>query len=387
MSKTLILEYYNNFILEGFRKNDEFINRHLEILDMISDKIWTNNKFMNKENNISSPTKLVIERYFCNILAALYLDISDNTIKNILIYTNDKKNIDKYSKLIFDFISKTTNVNIVYMNCEKNKLINIITPEKMRVQIKRGLYDKFYEDKSDLLWIYKYYKSIFELNPFSINKLIDKYKQTNDKYIQWMLIKSIINQGIRKKDEDIVENYLEELKKNNKGRYDYINSYSFYLLVFYGIDKSIEYLNSELDISEFLETSKIDYAESLVFKNYASLLDDNSKIKKELINKCLTNTPNDVDLWKYYMKLYADNNEIEKISKLILKHGYIDIDLIKNITINRNDVLLLIRIIIFCSNKDKKFSRYLNSFIKNKYLNTMLNSLIDIFEVDIIKEV
>ena len=37
--------------------------------------------------------------------------------------------------------------------------------------------------------------------------------------------------------------------------------------------------------------------------------------------------------------------------------------------------------------KDKKFSRYLNSFIKNKYLNTMLNSLIDIFEVDIIKEV
>lgn len=49
MTKYLELDYSHSYILEGFRKNDAFIENHKECLDMLSDKIWRDNKYMNTE--------------------------------------------------------------------------------------------------------------------------------------------------------------------------------------------------------------------------------------------------------------------------------------------------------------------------------------------------
>lgn len=176
------------------------------------------------------------------------------------------------------------------------------------------------------------------------------------------------------------------LKENNKGKYDYVNSYSYYLLHFYSVDKSILFLEDNLCISEFLESSILDFSQSLVFKNYASLLPNNN-MKKEIMKKCLEQTPQDTDLWKEWLKLYANPDEVKKISTDIFKCGYSDPTLIKQVKIDSGDTDVLVRMIILCStNLNKDIALYLASFLNNKLLKDYMLLFIEMFDFsDILK--
>ena len=223
MTKCLYLDYSHSYILEGFRKNNSFIDRHKNTLDMISDKLWRKNKYMNNEQNISSPTRTILGRYVCNILSALLIDISEKKINEIRVLYESIDKIDSYSKFIFTVTQQITKIDVNYIFNDKKEDIKEITPENMRVQIKRGLYDHFSDQDSNLLWIYNYFKTVYNGGFYKLDNLIDKYNYVEDKYEKWLLIKAIINQGIRQNEKKKVEIFLELLKENNKGKYDYIN--------------------------------------------------------------------------------------------------------------------------------------------------------------------
>lgn len=386
MTKCLYLDYSHSYILEGFRKNNSFIDRHKNTLDMISDKLWRNNKYINNEQNISSPTRTILGRYVCNILSALLIDISEKKINEIRVLYESIDKIDSYSKFIFTVTQQITKIDVSYIFNDKKEDIKEITPENMRVQIKRGLYDHFSNQDSNLLWIYNYFKTVYNGGFYKLDSLIDKYNYVEDKYEKWLLIKAIINQGIRQNEKKKVEIFLELLKENNKGKYDYVNSYSYYLLHFYSVDKSILFLEDNLCISEFLESSILDFSQSLVFKNYASLLPNNN-MKKEIMKKCLEQTPQDTDLWKEWLKLYANPDEVKKISTDIFKCGYSDPTLIKQVKIDSGDTDVLVRMIILCStNLNKDIALYLASFLNNKLLKDYMLLFIEMFDFsDILK--
>ncbi|MBG9367858.1 hypothetical protein [Streptococcus sp. NLN64] len=275
MSKTLFLNFQNNQILEGFRKCDEFLLRHNNTLNMLSDERWRENKYMNTEKNISSPTNLIIGRYICNVLSALLIDLSMGVYSNIFVECQNKDGLDSYSKYIFSVLDFVTNINIKYV--ELSNLVQdtqTISADLMRSRIKRGLYDSFTYEDSILYKIYSIYCSIFENDKISLTEIENLFLSTEDKYESWLLQKILINLGVREGDKQLVEKYLLELEKNNVSKYDYWNSYSFYLLYFSSKESSTNYLSKKLDVDRFLNNVDIDYAESLVFKNYAAILED-----------------------------------------------------------------------------------------------------------------
>lgn len=377
MISYLELDYSHSYILEGFRKNELFINRHKDTLNMLSDKNWRENSYMNTEKHISSPTRSILGRYVCNVLAALFIDISENKIEKLIVICENNYGLDSYSKYIFHVIEEITGIPIEYQSCEKLVEEKDLTPERMRTQIKRGLYDRIACQNNGLLWIYKYFESIFKGKFYELNQLVKQYNKTANQYEKWILIKSIINQGIRQGEKDLVEKFLELLKENNQGKYDYINSYSFYLLKFYSIDEARNFLEDNLEVSDFLKSDVENYAQSLVFKNYASLLPMQSSIKKEVMEKCLSQTPQDTDLWKEWFKYFASKDEIRQKATEIFKSGWSDPSLLQLILIESNDVESLVRMIILSTTKENiNIATHLNSFLNNKKLHDYLEEFI-----------
>lgn len=383
MSNELKLKYYNCRILEGFRTNERFISRHSETLNMLSDVQWSKNKYMNKEENISSPTRAILGRYICNILAALFIDISDNKINKMIVECSKKSGIDNYSKLILSIIENTTNISIEYKTVNYTITALDITPAKMRTCIKRGLYDSFSCSNNTLVWIYNYYKSVYYGKFYKLEELIQKYYQINknEKYEKWLFIKAIINQGIRQNNKKVVEQFMKELKFNNKGEYDYINSYSFYLLRFFSPEKCKLFLEDTLKLDNFLNSQKLDFARSLVFKNYASLLPEDSDIKHKIMKRCLEDTPQDVDLWKEWFKIFGTKDEIVKKSTKIFESGYSDVEILQHVKINSTKVESMVRAIILlntCSNHI--LAKELLSNVDNKKLKSILKNFIENYD-------
>lgn len=383
MSNELKLKYSNCRILEGFRANECFISRHSETLNMLSDVQWSKNKYMNKEGNISSPTRSILGRYICNILAALFIDISDNKIDKIIVEYSEKSGIDNYSKFILSIVENTTNISIEYKLVDYKNTTLDISPAKMRTCIKRGLYDSFSRSNNTLVWIYNYYKSVYYGNFYKLEELIQKYYQIdkNKKYEKWLFIKAIINQGIRQNNKKDVEQFLKELKFNNKSEYDYINSYSFYLLRFFSTENCKLFLEDKLKLDDFLNSSKVDFAQSLVFKNYASLLPEDSDIKYKIMKRCLEDTPQDVDLWKAWFKIFGTKDEIVKKSTEIFESGYSDVEILQHTKINSTKVESMIRAIILlntCSNHI--LAKELLSNVDNKKLKSILKNFIENYD-------
>ena len=76
MNKNLNLNFSNGLWFQGFRENKEFIKKHESTLTFMSNDNWWKDKYMNKVDNISSPTSLILGRYFDNVLIELLVDYS-----------------------------------------------------------------------------------------------------------------------------------------------------------------------------------------------------------------------------------------------------------------------------------------------------------------------
>ena len=246
-----------------------------------------------------------------------------------------------------------------------------------------SLYDDFDFDNKELTFMYKYFKSVFLNKKTDLNLLINKYNQIKDNYIKWLVIKAIINKAIRENQPDIVTEYLIELKKYKLNKFDYWNSKSFYLLVYHSKNKSINYLKNRIDINSFLNSSGINYAESLVMKNYATIL-DNNKYKKQILYKCLTQTPQDVDLIKLWNHLYGTKKDRENFAINAFENGYVDLELLKDIKLYKGMDELITKAILVASSKDEN-KEICISLANNLVDKKLKNTLIDILETDDLK--
>ncbi|MFC4651718.1 hypothetical protein ACFO26_02215 [Lactococcus nasutitermitis] len=124
----------------------------------------------------------------------------------IIVKVAENLPTDKHSKTLISIMGKLSGRSIEYCTIEE-KSKKIITPDLMRIAVKRGFYSEFQEDDSILFYIYKNYQKIFERNleeiDFSeISVLIENEK---DEYLKYLLIKLIVNVAIRRRDIQITE--------------------------------------------------------------------------------------------------------------------------------------------------------------------------------------
>ena len=344
MNKNLNLNFSNGLWFQGFRENKEFIKKHESTLTFMSNDNWWKDKYMNKVYNISSPTSLILGRYFANILIELLVDYSKEDLDTITLFKSPDNLLDKYSQKIISILRTYTNINI--KEVEKEESIRpFLTPDNMRIAIKRGLYDSFQSENEDLMYMYKYFESVFLKNETSLSDMISKFNTVNKSYEKWLLTKAIINKSIRENKANVALRFINNLYEYKRNNFDYWNSKSFYILVFDSKEKSINYLTNKLNISNFLETHNINYAESLVMKNYATLLDITNPSKKSILNKCLSQTPQDVELWKQWNNLYESEKVKEDFALKLFTRGYIDGDVINDLKIKRGMDEVLVRVI------------------------------------------
>ena len=389
LTDILVLNYSSSKILEGFRKNSGFLKQHYSTLNMLSESDWRVNKFMNTENHISSPNRLILNRYLCNLLAALLVDISENKIKKIVINCRTLESLDRISRLIFSILEAITQITIEYEYIRTSPVNEILTPEAMRIQVKRGLYDKFSIENNDsrLMDIYNYFESVFLGKFYNVDQLVELFSHTQSNYEKWILIKSIINQGIRQNRQEIVEYFLQELEKNNQGQFDFMNSYSFYLLKFFSKHHAQVYLEKRIDIEHFLNSESLDQAESLVFKNYSTLLTEKSFLKKSIMEKCLKRTPQDVDLWQAWFKDFASEDEIKIKSTEIYNSGYSDLSLLPFLTIHQEEQETLVRTIILLSTEANcGIAERLTRHIANHHLKIYMENFINLYRFNLLLE-
>ncbi len=344
MNKNLNLNFSNGLWFQGFRENKEFIKKHESTLTFMSNDNWWKDKYMNKVDNISSPTSLILGRYFANVLIELLVDYSKEDLDTITLFKSPDNLLDKYSQKIISILKTYTNINIKEVEKEESRR-PFLTPDNMRIAIKRGLYDSFQSENEDLMYMYKYFESVFFKNETSLSDMISKFNTVNKSYEKWLLTKAIINKSIRENRANIALRFINNLYEYKRNDFDYWNSKSFYILVFDSKEKSINYLANKLNISNFLETPNINYAESLVMKNYATLLDITNSSKKSILNKCLLQTPQDVELWKQWNNLYESEKVKEGFALKLFTRGYIDGDVINDLKIKRGMDEVLVRVI------------------------------------------
>lgn len=344
MNKNLNLNFSNGLWFQGFRENKEFIKKHESTLTFMSNDNWWKDKYMNKVDNISSPTSLILGRYFANVLIELLVDYSKEDLDTITLFKSPDNLLDKYSQKIISILRTYTNINIKEVEKEESRR-PFLTPNNMRIAIKRGLYDSFQSENEDLMYMYKYFESVFLKNETSLSDMISKFNTVNKSYEKWLLTKAIINKSIRENRANIALRFINNLYEYKRNNFDYWNSKSFYILVFDSKEKSINYLANKLNISNFLETPNINYAESLVMKNYATLLDITNPSKKSILNKCLLQTPQDVELWKQWNNLYESEKVKEGFALKLFTRGYIDGDVINDLKIKRGMDEVLVRVI------------------------------------------
>ncbi|VTT13749.1 hypothetical protein [Streptococcus dysgalactiae] len=376
MSNILEFSFIHGNVMEGFRKSNDFILKHKESLNSLSDDLWSHNPFMNNIYHLSSPTSKILGRYFCNVLASLIIEIFEEKVTEIHIVVGKNKELDKYSTLIIDILKKIFNISIFY----KKSKVDIFNPriDELSVKkcIKRGLYDSFEEDDSDLSWIYTYNKSLFYKEIVPLNLLKRKYLESENKHTLWVLNKSIINQTIRRGKQQMSREFIELLKTNKVSDFDFINSYSFYLLVFSSKDDCIKYLEKKINVDRFLSRNDIDFEENLVMKNYATLLPNDNNLKKVIMGRCLSNTPQDVDLWLSWFEMCESCTKITK-SLEIFQSGYSDLRFLKNLKFEQLTREEKIRAIILCNtDTNKKLASLLTNSLTDKLLKDKLEIMV-----------
>lgn len=166
------------------------------------------------------------------------------------------------------------------------------------------------------------------------------------------------------------------LKTNKVSDFDFINSYSFYLLVFSSKDDCIKYLEKKINVDRFLSRNDIDFEENLVMKNYATLLPNDNNLKKVIMGRCLSNTPQDVDLWLSWFEMCESCTKITK-SLEIFQSGYSDLRFLKNLKFEQLTREEKIRAIILCNtDTNKKLASLLTNSLTDKLLKDKLEIMV-----------
>ncbi len=379
LNRTLTLNFDKDIELGGFRNNEMLLSMSPKMLSILNDNTWFKSKYMNKIYNISSPKKSIIKNYYVSIWHALIKGVSFGEIDKIVV-NYDPDRIDIISELIIEKASKILNIDI-----EKHEIIackkDTIDYDKVRSAVKRGFYNEYQVDDSKAYFLYSLFYNTFYENEHDLSAMIIEYNSLDIsyEYERWFLVKAILNVSIRENETEIIHKFLDILKEVKRNDFDYWNSKSYYILLTEGITRAVSYLEKRLNIDEFLNRQEIDYAESLVMKNFAQILPNNDVRKKEILNKCLLQTPQDVDLWKYYFNFIGDSEQTNMRYRDILENGYSDLSLFPHINLKENDQDLLLQLLILSNTaKNRKFAIKKIHYLKNRVMREiMLNFLND----------
>lgn len=164
--------------------------------------------------------------------------------------------------------------------------------------------------------------------------------------------------------------------KMTNNEFEYWNSYSFYLLVFYGERAAQNYLEKRLYGHSFEKMGKGDYFKALVFKNYASLLKDETLLQKRILKACLTVTPQDADLWYTFYDLFPDTVSQEVKFRDILNSGYPDLRFFSKIELTEQDQSLIIQLVLLLlAMRKHEMVDPLLPHIENDTIRSVLQSL------------
>lgn len=386
MKDTITLQCVNGNVFEIFRDKKNFEGFNLDIMNPVFDETWDEDELSSKEFHLSSPTVSVLGRYFVHVLVALLFLLNKNNVKKILVVINNNVELDNYSRKILNIISECSDVHVAYKYKVEDAVSEILTVRNLKRMIKRGFYDNVKTEDQGLKWIYNYYKYLFysrisekeNLNSnYSLLKVIEQLEKTADDYQKRVIMKSVINQSIREKKQDIALRYLIEYQKIAKDDFDYINSYSYYLKEFFSTSEAVSYLRTKIDIVVFLKKRIVDYGESLMYKNYASLIGEGDT-QRIIIQKCLEQTPQDIDLLSVWLKFYANDSEKTLISNRMFSLGTLNFEILKNVKFESDDLALIFRaIIITGTTKNKDISKQLIEQVQKKVLRIRLEKILD----------
>lgn len=135
-------------------------------------------------------------------------------------------------------------------------------------------------------------------------------------------------------------------------------------------------------MNAFLNRPVVNYEESLLLKNFSYLLPEKNINKKNIMTKCLEQTPQDVDLWKMWFKQFDHENTREIRYRHILDTGYIDGEIFNNIQLTNNDQDYLIHMILLCnSSKNQEVAIFLLEQIQNEDIKLLLSKYINNKEI------
>lgn len=112
------------------------------------------------------------------------------------------------------------------------------------------------------------------------------------------------------------------------------------------------------------------------FKNYASLLKDESLLQKQILIECLKVTPQDVDLWYTFYDLFPDTVAQEDTFRNILNNGYPDLRLFSKIELDETDQCLIIQLILLLIFMKKyEMARPFLIYVENEAIRSVLQLL------------
>ncbi|MFC4651719.1 hypothetical protein ACFO26_02220 [Lactococcus nasutitermitis] len=159
--------------------------------------------------------------------------------------------------------------------------------------------------------------------------------------------------------------------------YEIWNSVSFKLLIFEGKNVALDYLKRRLNLDEFISETQNNYFESLVFKNYASLLSKSDGQKKIIMENCLAQTPQDLNLWKDYFSLYPNKNKSQVLFKNALNWGYSELGFFKEIKLLEEEQDLICMLVLLLDDNGNKLlaTKFLEQ-IENVSIRDLLNQYI-----------
>lgn len=291
-------------------------------MEMLSDVAWSRNPYANQLFHVSSPTTLIYDSYYANVVYSLFRGYVDHDFSAIVVYSPNCSEFDKVTKAILATVS-LAGIPVRYAST-----IRISKPEisrrDLRVATKRALLDEFVPSSNGLHILYEWDMKILLHEDRDLNQFIaDEERILECGIEQTTFVQAVIAEAIRQQKFNIAEKYLTEFASLTEDEYAYINKQAFLLLRRDGVESAINYLRTLIDVDQYVDRRKVDFSQSLVMKNYASLLSVSNELKRTIMRECLKDTPQDVDLWISFYNSYPDEADMKERFVNILEHGVV----------------------------------------------------------------
>lgn len=302
-------------------------------MEMLNDGTWRRNPYMNQYFHISSPTALIYDSYYVNSVFCIFKGYVNNNFSSVCVATPNPSELDEVTKAIFATLELAgIPLHFIKTHCSSKP---IISKRALGLAVKRAIPNEFDDSHNGLNILYHWNVAPLQHKKRSIELLLSKIEiLIRDGVSAEAAMQAIIAESIRQRKFDLAEEYLVKFASLTKDRFAYINKQAFLYLRRDGEQSAKTYLDDYLNVDDYMTRCGIDFSHSLVMKNYASLLSRDDQRKYLLMNECLRDTPQDVDLWISFYKTFPEEPGQVQHFLDMLNHGIIRQDILAAIPIS-----------------------------------------------------